>query len=93
VVVLARDEVQRAAQEPGDDERAVVGERAVDLARPRGRAPRPEREPCRAQVLRLHCEQVRHGGMRRRGRVRGEQLRRSAPATQLGRPHSATSTR
>ena len=79
-VVLARDEVQRAAHQPGDDERAVVRERRVDRGgRARGAAG-AQREPRGPQVLRLHREQARDRARPDRARRPGEPLRRRARA-------------
>ena len=81
--VLPRDEVQRAAQQPGRHERGLV-----HVARAAG----AEREPRGARVLRLDGEQPAHdvGGV---ARARDEQLRRGAPPAQLGEPHPATTSR
>ena len=74
-VVLAAHEVQRPAVEPRDDERAVLGQRAVDVGGRQPGGPRADRQPRAARVLRLHGEQPLGDGDRsRRGRP-GEQLR------------------
>ena len=74
-VVLAADEVQRAAVEPRDQERALVGESAVDVGGGESGRPGANREARSPRVLPLHREQPlghRHGIARRRPR---EELR------------------
>ena len=91
-MVLARDEVQRAAQQPVGDQRAV-GQRGVDVRRPVRGAAGAQRQPGGAQVLRLHREEPCHGGARVEPVLAGQQLGgRPAPA-QLVRRHSATRMR
>ena len=49
--------MQRAAHEPRDDHRALVGERRVDVGRTHGGAAGAQGQPRRAQVLGLHRQQ------------------------------------
>ena len=76
-VVVAPDEVQSPAVEPCDDERAIVGEGAIDVGRGEAHAARPDREARTASVLRLHGQQPladSHGiaGARAGEKLRGE---------------------
>ncbi len=77
VIVLAPDEMEGAAVEPGDDERAIV-ERPLDASRGESRRSRPEREPEAAWILRLHREQSLGDGNRIACRRPGEELRLEA---------------
>ena len=76
-IVLAPDEMEGAAVEPGDDERAIV-ERPLDAGRRESRRSRPEREPEPARILRLHREQPLGDGNRVSRRRPGEELRLEA---------------
>jgi hypothetical protein len=70
-VVLAADQVERAAVEPGDQQRAVVGERAIDVGPTEARAAGTHGQARPALVLPLDREQPlghRHGVARRRPR-------------------------
>ena len=87
-MVLARDEVQRAAHQPGDQQRSA-GERGVDVAGARRGAAGAQRERHRPRVLRLDREEMRDRGLRLARPAAREQLRGGAPAAQLGRRHSA----
>jgi hypothetical protein len=73
-VVDAANEVQRAAVEPRDDERALLAEGAIEIRGGAARAARPHRQPRAAAVLGLHRQQpLRHArGVRRA--LSGEQL-------------------
>ena len=73
-VVLAAHEVQRAAVEPADDERALAGERAVDIAHREAVRTGADGEPRAAQVLRLHREQPIRDRHRVGASLVGEQL-------------------
>ena len=95
-VVVAAHQVQRAAHEPRDDHRALVGERRVDVARRQPRRARAQGQARRAQVLGLHRQQPAHD-VRDAGRARAvHELRRCAGATQRvrwRRPHRRASPR
>ncbi len=91
-VVLAADEVERAAVQPREHERALVGQLAVDV---RGREPgaaRTDREPRAARVLRLDGEQPLHDRERVPRRRPGEKLRRE-PLGEHGHRLAAVCTR
>jgi hypothetical protein len=77
-VVLAADEVQRAAVQPRHDQRPLLGQRTVDVRRRQPARARAHSQPEPARILRLHCEQALcHGDRTGCGRP-GEQLRREA---------------
>ena len=81
-VVLAPDEMQRAAIEPGDDQRAVLGERVVDVSRGDALGASPDRKPKPARVLALDGEDPLGNG---HGIARGlaaQQLRTEASLKQ-----------
>jgi hypothetical protein len=59
-VVVAADEVQRAASEPGDDHRALLGERCVDVGGGEPGRAGAQGQARRAQVLGLHGQESRH---------------------------------
>ena len=87
-IVLAADEVQRAAPQPGDDDGALVGERRVDIGRRDRWGTGAQRQARRTQVLGLHREQP-PDDVRDAGRPRAvQQLRRGAGATQDGAGHA-----
>ena len=56
-IVLAADEVERAAAEPGDDERAVLGEGAVDVGGGQAGGASADGEAKPARILPLYGEQ------------------------------------
>ena len=90
-IVLACDEVQRAAQQPAGDERAVRRERCIDLRGVFRRAAGAQGQPRRAQVLRLDREQVpdRASGIRRRrARAAAAPLSAGGAAGAVARPRS-----
>jgi hypothetical protein len=75
-VVLAADQVERAAVQPGDQERALLGERAVDVRGGEALAARAYRQPGAPWILPLNGEQPL-GHCRGVARPRaGEELRR-----------------
>jgi hypothetical protein len=73
--------VQRAADQPGDDERAILGERGVDVRGGQPGAAGADRQAGGAQVLGLDGEQALDDGGRRRGLLARQELR--------GRPRAA----
>src|SRR5580704_19426564 len=77
-IVLAADQVQRAAVQPGDDQRLVL-QRAVYVSGSEPHGPRPHREPGPARVLRLDREQPLGDRGRAGGRLARQQLRREPP--------------
>ncbi len=73
-VVLAGDQVQRAAVQPRDHERAIDGQRTIDVGRAEPAGPGANGEPEAPRVLSLYRQQ-RAGGLERTGGPRGgEQL-------------------
>jgi hypothetical protein len=78
--------VQRAARQPGDDERALLGERRVDVRGGQPVAAGPDRQARGAQVLRLDGEQALDDGDGRRGPLGGQQLRGRPRTAQLSGP-------
>jgi hypothetical protein len=97
--VVAADEVERAAVQPGDDERALAGQRAVDVGGCEPARARADREPRAARVLSLDGEQPlgdRDGIARRlaREQLGGQPLgdHAAAPA-RYGRSSSRTCSR
>ena len=77
-VVLAAHQVQRAAVEPGDDQRALLAQRPLDVGGAQPFGARPHRQPEAARVLALHCEQPLGDRGRIAQRRPGERLRREA---------------
>ena len=75
-IVLAAHEVQRAAVQPRDQERPLVGERAVDVRGREALCPRPHRQPRPARILPLDREQPLGNRHRVARGLAGEQLRR-----------------
>jgi len=76
-IVLAADQVQRAAVEPADDQ-LPLGQRPLDVGRAQPLGPRPHREAEAARVLALNGKQTPGDG-RRIGEWRAaEALRREA---------------
>jgi hypothetical protein len=73
-VVLAPNEVQRAAVQPRDQERAILGEGAVHVRRAEPLASRPHREPRPARILALDGEQPFRDRHRVARGLPGEQL-------------------
>jgi hypothetical protein len=73
-VVLGADEMEGAAVQPVDDERAVVVERAVDVGRRQAARAGANRQPEAARVLRLDCQQPLSDRDRVARRLAGEQL-------------------
>ena len=63
-VVLAADQVQGAAVEPGDQQRAVLAQRPVDVGRGEAGGAGADRQPGAARVLPLHGEQALGDGAR-----------------------------
>ena len=60
-IVLTADEMQRAAVQCRDQQRAVLGQRPVDIGGGQADRPRPDRQPRPARILRLDREQaLRH---------------------------------
>ena len=86
-VVLARDEVQRAAVQPRDHKRAIVAQGAVDVGGVQPAGARPDREPSAPRVLALDGEQALHGRDWIARGAPGEQLRGQPPRE---RAHAAT---
>jgi len=56
-IVLGADKLQGAAVQPGDQQRALLGQAAVDGRRPEAAGPRPYGKPRAAGVLPLDGEQ------------------------------------
>jgi hypothetical protein len=77
-IVLAADQVQGAAVEPGDQQRAVLAQRPVDVRRGQARGAGADRQAGAARVLPLHREQALGDGNRIPSRLAGEALRRQA---------------
>ena len=78
-VVLASHEMQRAAVQPGHDQRALGGQRPVDVGGGEAARAGPDREAKAAWVLALDRQQAlrdraRVGGRRARQPLRGEAL-------------------
>lgn len=73
-VVLAADQVQGAAVEPGDQQRAVLGQSSVDVrgAQPGGAG--ANRQASTSRILSPHGEQARGDGDRIASRLTGETL-------------------
>ena len=92
-MVLARDEVQRPAHQPREDERAVVAHGSLDVGRAEPGRTGAQREPRRPCVLRLHGEQ-RADEVGRAGAAGAVQpLRRRPSRAKLAGRHRAIITR
>jgi hypothetical protein len=70
--------MQRAAIEPGDDERTLAAQRTVDIGRRAAFAPRTYGQSGASRVLSLNGEQPRGHLKRVASRGSGEQLRGKA---------------
>jgi hypothetical protein len=77
-VVLPTDEVQRAAVQPADDDRPLVGQRAVEVRDRQPAGARPNGEARASQILRLHREQAVTDANRVAGRLLSEELCRES---------------
>ena len=77
-VVLAADQVQGAAVEPGDQQRALLAQRPVDVGRGEALGAGANREPRSARVLPLHGEQPLGDGDGIGQRRAGQSLRRQS---------------
>jgi len=77
-VILAADEVEGAAVEPGDEERAVERERALDVGGREAARPGAKSEPGDARILALNREEALGDCLRISGRRTGEELRRQS---------------
>ena len=91
-MVLARDEVQRPAHQPRDDERAVVAHGGVDVGRVEPGRAGAQREPRRPSILRLHGEQRVDEVVRARGSRAVQPLRRRPSRAKLAGRHPAIIT-
>ena len=74
-VVLAADEMERAAVEPGDDQRAIVTEGTVDVGCVQPPRARPHSQAKTTLILSLHRQQPFRDGVRVTRRRTREQLR------------------
>ena len=91
-MVVAPDEVQRAAHQPRDHHGALVGERGVDVAGGEAGRARAQGQAGGAQVLGLHGQQVADD-IRDACRARAvQQLGRRPGATQLRHPCASATT-
>ena len=90
-IVLAPDEVQRAAHQPGDHHGALVGERGIDVAGGEPGRARAQGQPRGAQVLGLHGQQVADD-VRDACRARAVQQLRRRPGATLRRHPCASAT-
>jgi hypothetical protein len=94
-IVLAGDQVQRAAAQPSNDERAIRGQAPVDVSGGQANGPGSDREPGALRVLRLHGEQV-HDDFHRRAlnrdcqQLRAQALADHAPGSSLRRPRPSS---
>ena len=92
-MVLARDEVERPAHQPRDDERAVVAHGSVDDRRVQPRLAGAQREPRRPRILRLHGKQRADDVGRSGGAGAVQSLRRRPSRAKLADRHPVIITR